>query len=199
MSIISKNKSKPVEPYKVCIDDFTLGDKEIVTSWRVLDNTHKVFRVSVILGNNRKETRIGDILESELSLKRTKKLIEENKQFIINFVIDWILEIHVSEKFDKLCPAIDILVNNKGLVITANEYRESKEIEDLLEIDRAFFENHYVKAEAHLCSKENNLVKKTLLIYTVKSIFKDETVIYPNTIYKAPEGDYVVESVKRLE
>lgn len=195
-----KNKEKLLVPYKVCIDDFTLGDKEIITSWAIfVDNVYKDFRVSVILGNNRKETRIGSILESKLSLEETEKLVEENKEFIINFAIDWILEIHISEKFDRLCPEIDLLVNNKGLVITANEYRENKEVENLLEIDRAFFDNHYVKVEAHLCSKENNLVKKTLLIYTVKSIFKGETVIYPNTIYKAPEGDYVVESVKRLE
>ena len=199
MSAMSKNESKLIAPYKVCVDDFTLGDKEIITSWIVPDGTHRTFRVSVILGNNRRETRIGSILESELSLEETKKLVEENKEFITNFAIGWILEIHISEKFDRLCPEIDLLVSNKGLVITANEYRESKEVENLLEIDRAFFDNHYVKAEAHLCSKENNLAKKTLLIYTVKSIFKDETVIYPNTIYKAPEGDYVVESVKRLE
>lgn len=199
MSAMSKNESKLIAPYKVCVDDFTLGDKEIITSWIVPDGTHRTFRVSVILGNNRRETRIGSILESELSLEETKKLVEENKEFITNFAIGWILEIHISEKFDRLCPEIDLLVNNKGLVITANEYRENKEVENLLEIDRAFFDNHYVKAEAHLCNKENNLAKKILLIYTVKSIFKGETVIYPNTIYKAPEGDYVVESVKRLE
>lgn len=196
---MSKNKNKLLEPDKVCIDDFTLGDKEIITSWLVLGDTRRSFRVSVILGNNRKETRIGDILESELSLKKTRKLIKENKELIINFAINWILEIHLSENFDRLCPEIDLLVNNKGLVITANEYRENKEVENLLEIDKAFFDNNYVKAEAHLYSKENNLAKKILLIYTVKSIFKGETVIYPNTIYKAPEGDYIVESVKRLE
>lgn len=196
---MSKNKNKLLRPDKVCIDDFTLGDKEIITSWLVLGDTRRSFRVSVILGNNKKETRIGDILESELSLKKTRKLIKENKDLIINFAINWILEIHLSENFDKLCPEIDLLVNNKGLVITANEYRENKEVENLLEIDKAFFDNNYVKAEAHLCNKENNLAKKTLLIYTVKSIFKGENVIYPNTIYKAPEGDYVVESVKMLE
>ena len=43
------------------------------------------------------------------------------------------------------------------------------------------------------------VAKKTLLIYTVKSIFKDETVIYPNTVYKTPEEVYIVESVKKLE
>lgn len=196
---MSKNKNKLLRPDKVCIDDFTLGDKEIITSWLVLGDTRRSFRVSVILGNNKKETRIGDILESELSLKKTRKLIKENKELIINFAINWILEIHLSENFDKLCPEIDLLVNNKGLVITANEYRENKEVENLLEIDKAFFDNNYVKAEAHLCNKENSLAKKTLLIYTVKSIFKGENVIYPNTIYKAPEGDYVVESVKMLK
>lgn len=176
-----------------------MGDKEIITSWLVLGDTRRSFRVLVILGNNRKETRIGEILESELSSKETKKLVKENKELIINFAVNWILEIHLSENFDRLCPAIDLLVNNKGLVITANEYRENKEVENLLEIDRAFFDNNYVKAETHLCSRENNLVKKTLLIYTVTSIFKDEAVIYPNTIYKTPKGDYIVESVKRLE
>lgn len=73
MSAMSKNESKLIAPYKACVDDFTLGDKEIITSWIVPDGTHRTFRVSVILGNNRRETRIGSILESELSLEETKK------------------------------------------------------------------------------------------------------------------------------
>ena len=50
---MSKNESKLIAPYKACVDDFTLGDKEIITSWIVPDGTNRTFRVSVILGNNR--------------------------------------------------------------------------------------------------------------------------------------------------
>lgn len=195
-----KNEDKVIIPYFNLHANFTLGDKHIITTWGTrCNNKLKKFQVEVILGNNREEVRIGNIVKSDLSLEETKELVEANEELIIKHALYGILDVCILEKLDEFCQELEIPLVKQNCPSLVYIFSEDEEVKKVLAIDKAFFTDHFVKAEIHLHGKYDK-TKRTLLVYVASSFFfRNNAIFYPHTIYQTQEGDYVVESVKRLE
>lgn len=155
-------------------------------------------QVEVILGNNREEVRIGNIMKSDLPLEEAKELVKANEELIIKHALYGVLDVCISEKLEEFCQELEIPLVKQNVPSLVYTFSEDEEVKKILAIDKAFFTDPFVKAEIHLRGKYDQ-TQKTLLVHIASSFFGNRAVFYPNTTYQTPEGDYIVESVKKLE